>query len=100
MVVEGVILRLRMTSPHSIFVVAPAANADADGQIQVESHARPLLIRLGLTTEVIKIGARVLVRGHPSKSRPEQRIFALSLQFDDGTAFDLDLDRVLIPLAD
>ncbi len=98
-VIDGVISRVRMASPHSVFIVALEPNDQAK-QMHVESHARPLLIRLGLTSEVIKVGRRLVVRGHPSKAWPQGRIFALSLEFADGTVFNLDVDRVLIPLAD
>ena len=99
-VVDGVITRVRLTSPHSLFVVEIQSAATPARQIYVESHARPLLMRLGLTTEVLKVGRHVVVHGYPSKSRARTRLFATSLVFEDDVAFDLDIDRVLIPLAD
>ena len=69
--ISGTIIEIKIRSPHSFFTVQVT---NEDGSVEdwaVESHARALLDRVGITSEVIQLGDPITIWG-PRSRKPER----------------------------
>jgi hypothetical protein len=69
--ISGVLSSVKMRSPHSFFEVDIVAEDGATETWEVEAHAVPILRRLGITRETLKVGDTVMFRG-PRSRRPDR----------------------------
>ncbi len=87
--ISGTLSDVRIRSPHSFFEVGVVST---DGSIQtweVEAHALPILRRLGIDRDTLKVGDEVLIRG-PRSRRPEKRLlFGAEINTGDGRQFEM-----------
>ena len=78
-----------MRSPHSFFEVDVVT---ADGSTEtwdVEAHAVPILRRLGIDRDTLKVGDEVRIRG-PRSRRPEKlRLFGAEINTSNGEQFEM-----------
>ena len=91
--ISGVLSDVKMRNPHSFFEVDVR---NADGEIEtweVEAHAVPILRRLGITRETLKVGDGVTLRG-PRSRRPEKLLlFGARITTESGEEFEM-LDSI------
>lgn len=91
--ISGVLSDVKMRNPHSFFEVDVT---DADGNTdtwEVEAHAIPILRRLGITRDTLKVGDAVTVRG-PRSRRPEKLLmFGAEITTAAGERFEM-LDSI------
>ena len=91
--ISGVLSEVKMRSPHSFFGVDVVTE---DGTIEtwaVEAHAVPILRRLGITKDTLKVGDTVTIRG-PRSRRPEKLLlFGAEINTADGKRFEM-LDSI------
>jgi len=85
--IHGVISSVRIRNPHSIFEVDVEADNGAIEQWVVETHAVPLLARIGLYRDTFVAGETVTVRGMPSRFPGRKLLFGVSFVKADGTAY-------------
>lgn len=87
--ISGVLSDVKMRNPHSFFEV-DVVNADGDTETwEVEAHAVPVLRRIGITRETLKVGDRVTIRG-PRSRRPEKLLlFGARIMTDSGEEFEM-----------
>lgn len=81
---QGTVTEFAWRNPHA-YIMVETANADGTNtEWRVETGATPLLIRSGWTSESLRPGDRISVRGSPARDgRPEALL--LSLEKSDGT---------------
>lgn len=91
--VTGVLSDVKMRSPHSFFEV-DVTNADGKTETwEVEAHAVPILRRLGITRDTLKVGDTVTFRG-PRSRRPEKLLlFGAQISTAAGEQFEM-LDSI------
>jgi hypothetical protein len=91
--ISGVLSDVKMRNPHSFFEVDVT---DADGNTEtweVEAHAVPILRRLGITRDTLRVGDTVTVRG-PRSRRPEKLLmFGAEITTASGESFEM-LDSI------
>lgn len=87
--ISGKLSDVRMRSPHSFFEVDVVAS---DGTVEtwdVEAHALPILRRLGITRDTLKVGDAVTIRG-PRSRRPEKLLlFGAEINTASGQQFEM-----------
>ena len=91
--ISGVLSDVKMRNPHSFFEV-DVINADGETETwEVEAHAVPVLRRIGITRDTLKVGDAVTVRG-PRSRRPEKLLlFGAQITTESGEAFEM-LDSI------
>jgi hypothetical protein len=91
--ISGVLSDVKMRNPHSFFEV-DVVNADGETETwEVEAHAVPVLRRIGITRDTLKVGDAVTVRG-PRSRRPEKLLlFGAQITTESGEAFEM-LDSI------
>lgn len=91
--ITGVLTDVKMRNPHSFFEVE-VTNENGDKEIWAsEAHAVPLLRRLGITRNTLKVGDIVTIRG-PRSRRPEKLLlFGAQITTSSGQAFEM-LDSI------
>ena len=91
--INGVLSSVKMRSPHSFFEV-DIVNEDGETETwEVEAHAVPILRRLGISRETLKVGDAVMFRG-PRSRRPEKLLlFGAEIETASGEQFEM-LDSV------
>ena len=91
--VSGVLSDVKMRNPHSFFEVDVTTE---DGRVEtweVEAHAVPILRRLGITRQTLKVGDEVTIRG-PRSRRPEKLLlFGAQIAVAGGESFEM-LDSI------
>lgn len=87
--IRGVLSDVKMRSPHSFFEV-DVINDDGETETwEVEAHAVPILRRLGITKETLKVGDPVMFRG-PRSRRPEKLLlFGAEIETASGQQFEI-----------
>ena len=75
--INGMISDVQMRSPHSFFEVDVVAPGGTTETWEVEAHALPILRRLGMTSDTMRVGDEVTIRG-PRSRRPEKTSFVWS----------------------
>ncbi len=87
--ISGTLSAVKMRSPHSFFEVDVVT---ADGETEtwdVEAHAVPILRRLGINRDTLKVGDSVTIRG-PRSRRPEKLLlFGAQIETASGLQFEM-----------
>ena len=87
--ISGVLSEVKMRSPHSFFEVDVVTENGATETWEVEAHAVPILRRLGITKDTLKVGDSVMIRG-PRSRRPEKLLlFGAEINTSDGERFEM-----------
>ena len=87
--IAGVLSDVKMRSPHSFFEVEVANDDGTTETWEVEAHAVPILRRLGITRDTLKVGDRVRIRG-PRSRRPEKLLlFGAEINTESGQQFEM-----------
>lgn len=91
--ISGVLSEVKMRSPHSFFEV-DVTNENGEVETwEVEAHAVPLLRRLGINRDTMKVGDQVTIRG-PRSRRPEKLLlFGAQINTGSGESFEM-LDSI------
>lgn len=91
--ISGVLSDVKMRNPHSFFEV-DVSNASGEVETwEVEAHAVPILRRLGITRDTLKVGDPVTIRG-PRSRRPEKLLlFGAQIETASGERFEM-LDSI------
>ena len=91
--ISGVLSNVKMRSPHSFFEVDVVGEDGKTETWEVEAHAVPILRRLGINRETLKVGDAVMIRG-PRSRRPEKLLlFGAEITTSDGKQFEM-LDSI------
>lgn len=91
--VSGVLSDVKMRNPHSFFEVDVVNDAGETETWEVEAHAVPILRRLGITRDTLKVGDEVTIRG-PRSRRPEKLLlFGAQISTASGVTFEM-LDSI------
>ena len=87
--ISGVLSSVKMRSPHSFFAVDIVTEDGKSETWEVEAHAVPILRRLGITRDTLKVGDTVMIRG-PRSRRPEKLLlFGAEINTADGQQFEM-----------
>ncbi len=87
--ISGVLSNVKMRSPHSFFEVDIVSEDGRKETWEVEAHAVPILRRLGITRDTLKVGDTVTIRG-PRSRRPEKLLlFGAEITTSDGKQFEM-----------
>ena len=91
--IRGVLSDVKMRSPHSFFEVDVETENGETETWEVEAHAVPILRRLGISKETLKVGDTVMFRG-PRSRRPEKLLlFGAEIETSSGEQFEM-LDSI------
>lgn len=91
--ISGTLSAVKMRSPHSFFEVDVVSVGGATETWEVEAHAVPILRRLGINRDTLKVGDTVTIRG-PRSRRPEKLLlFGAQIETGDGQQFEM-LDSI------
>ena len=91
--ISGVLSDVKMRNPHSFFEVDIVNDAGETETWEVEAHAVPILRRLGITRDTLKVGDEVTIRG-PRSRRPEKLLlFGAQISTASGVTFEM-LDSI------
>lgn len=91
--ISGVLSGVKMRSPHSFFEVDVVLEDGTTETWEVEAHAVPILRRLGITRETLKVGDTVTIKG-PRSRRPEKLLlFGANISTSSGEQFEI-LDSI------
>lgn len=91
--ISGKLSRVRMRSPHSFFEVDVISGNGTTETWEVEAHAVPILRRLGINRDTLKVGDEVTIRG-PRSRRPEKLLlFGAEINTASGQQFEM-LDSI------
>ena len=87
--VNGVLSGVKMRSPHSFFEVDVVTEDGSTETWEVEAHAVPILRRLGITKDTLKVGDTVTIKG-PRSRRPEKLLlFGAEFSTSSGEQFEM-----------
>jgi hypothetical protein len=91
--IQGILTDVKMRNPHSFFEVT-VTTAGGDTEVwEVEAHAVPILRRLGINKDTLKVGDEITFRG-PRSRRPEKNLlFGANIQTASGEQFEM-LDSI------
>ena len=87
--VEGEITRIIWRNPHVRFTIEATDEQGERTSWAVESVPVTRLGRAGIPSDVVEVGHRVRVAGHPSR-RPENDLYAFNMLLPDGREVLLD----------
>lgn len=91
--ISGTLSAVKMRSPHSFFEVDVVTDNGATETWEVEAHAVPILRRLGINRDTLKVGDSVSIRG-PRSRRPEKLLlFGAQIETAGGEKFEM-LDSI------
>lgn len=86
--VSGVLSSAKMRSPHSFFEVDAITLDGKKETWEVEAHAVPILRRLGISQDNLKVGDSITFRG-PRSRRPEKLLlFGAEIKTSSGELFE------------
>ena len=87
--ISGVLSDVKMRNPHSFFEVDVVNDNGETETWEVEAHAVPVLRRIGITRETLKVGDSVTIRG-PRSRRPEKLLlFGAQIRTGSGEEFEM-----------
>lgn len=86
--ITGTVFEITYRNPHSFFVL-DVDNGGQTEQWEVESHSVPLLRRLGIDADSIKVGDTLTVRGPSPRRAGRTAVFGGEIMLADGTEFML-----------
>lgn len=87
--IRGVLSDVKMRSPHSFFEVAVVNTNGETETWEVEAHAVPILRRLGITKETLKVGDPVMFRGPRSRRPDKLLLFGAEIETVNGEQFEI-----------
>jgi len=87
--ISGVLSSVKMRSPHSFFEVDIVTEDGGEETWEVEAHAVPILRRLGITRETLKVGDPVMIRGPRSRRPDKLLLFGAEINTSDGEQFEM-----------
>ena len=91
--ISGTLSAVKMRSPHSFFEVDVVTESGETESWEVEAHAVPILRRLGVNRDTLKVGDSVTIRG-PRSRRPEKLLlFGAQIETGNGEKFEM-LDSI------
>ena len=91
--ISGILSSVKMRSPHSFFEVDVVTEDGSNETWEVEAHAVPILRRLGINKETLKVGDSVMISG-PRSRRPEKLLlFGAEINTAAGQRFEM-LDSI------
>ena len=91
--ISGTLSAVKMRSPHSFFEVDVVTEGGETETWDVEAHAVPILRRLGINRDTLKVGDSVTIRG-PRSRRPEKLLlFGAQIKTGGGLQFEM-LDSI------
>ncbi len=91
--IQGVLSDVKMRNPHSFFEVTVVNAAGVTETWEVEAHAVPILRRLGITKDTLRVGDQITFRG-PRSRRPEKNLlFGAEIHTAGGEQFEM-LDSI------
>ena len=93
--VTGTLKSVRIRSPHSFLTVDVE---DENGEIvtwDIETHAVPLIRRMGLSQEDFKVGETITVAGMPSKVEGKPLILGLDFTMSNGRFYSWRPDTLV-----
>lgn len=91
--IQGVLTDVKMRNPHSFFEVAVTNEDGSTTTWEIEAHAVPILRRLGITRDTLKVGDPITFRG-PRSRRPEKNLlFGAQIHTASGEEFEM-LDSI------
>lgn len=91
--ISGTLSAVKMRSPHSFFEVDVISPGGETETWEVEAHAVPILRRLGINRDTLKVGDSVTIRG-PRSRRPEKLLlFGAQIETGSGEHFEM-LDSI------
>ena len=91
--ISGVLTDVKMRNPHSFFEVDVVNAAGETERWEVEAHAVPVLRRIGINRDTLKVGDTVTIRG-PRSRRPEKLLlFGARIRTGSGEEFEM-LDSI------
>lgn len=85
---RGVLTDIRIRNPHSLLEMDIRADSGETERWVVETHAVPLLARVGFTQDTFSEGEEIIVRGWPSRREGRRLVFGLQFVKMDGTVFE------------
>jgi len=91
--ISGVLSDVKMRSPHSFFEVTVTTASGGTETWEVEAHAVPILRRLGITRETLKVGDEVRIRGPRSRLPEKFLLFGAEINTASGQRFEM-LDSI------
>jgi hypothetical protein len=91
--VSGVLSDVKMRNPHSFFEVDVINENGETETWEVEAHAVPVLRRIGITRDTLKVGDAVTIRGPRSRRPDKLLLFGAQITTDRGEAFEM-LDSI------
>ena len=87
--IEGVLSDVKMRSPHSFFEVDVVNATGATETWEVEAHAVPILRRLGITRDTLKVGDKVRIKGPRSRRPDKLLLFGAEINTASGQQFEM-----------
>ena len=91
--IQGVLSDVKMRNPHSFFEVTFVNDSGETEIWDVEAHAVPILRRLGISKDTLKVGDVITFRG-PRSRRPEKNLmFGALIHTASGEQFEM-LDSI------
>ena len=87
--ISGVLTDVKMRSPHSFFEVQVSNDDGTTETWEVEAHAVPILRRLGITRDTLKVGDGVRIRGPRSRRPDKHLLFGAEIETESGLQFEM-----------
>ncbi|MDX1404087.1 MAG: DUF6152 family protein [Woeseiaceae bacterium] len=87
--INGVLSDVKMRSPHSFFEVDVVNENGETETWEVEAHAVPILRRLGISNETLKVGDPVMFRGPRSRKPEKLLLFGAEIETATGEQFEI-----------
>lgn len=94
---RGEITRVEWKNPHVYFYVDVADESGAIVNWEIETGSTPSLTRRGLTTDTLRPGDFLTVRGNPDRDPERKLLFAESITLTDGRTFALQGRSIQAP---
>ncbi len=85
--VSGILTSARIRSPHSFLTVDVEGENGAIVSWDIETHAVPMIKRMGMEADDFKIGEEITVGGFPSRIEGKALILGLDFTMADGTSY-------------
>ena len=87
--ISGVLSDVKMRNPHSFFEVDVVNDGRETETWEVEAHAVPVLRRIGISRETLRVGDSVTITG-PRSRRPEKLLlFGAQIRTGSGEEFEM-----------
>ena len=93
--IQGVVRDIRIRNPHSILELDVTADNGTTERWVVETHAIPLLLRVGIDQSTFTEGEALTVRGMPSRVSGRKLIFGVEFEKPDGTLYSWRPDTLV-----